>query len=393
VVLAFARMVHYRPGGVLIGMIPFFLVPMILFQQYIGADQLEFRLLVHREGPESEIYTPIDISGQVFQDTLKAWRRYKVKDLQVIVDLAGTEFPFVASQYLQRDRNRIMDDFSTFQEYYPRSRFIPNAMYVYGLAQDMHFDFGVLQRNWTVEYINDLVSPQSEATWRKLVTTYPTSIYAEPARYRLAILAIRNGRLEEAKALLNQLLSHAEKMNVSPATQPAEAVTTLQDLFNEPQQADIPSIDLPSLLEDAQELHELINDNENDPQYGAVPLIELIKLDPHHPKYRDHLLALAIKYANAKLHDNLLIRYADTDPDPKQRRVLLERYADYFLGQDAGAEAIYRLATLLQAWGLANMDSRANAQAVEKYALVIKNYPKSIFAARAKSRLKQLGKM
>jgi outer membrane protein assembly factor BamD (BamD/ComL family) len=393
IVLVFARIVHYRPGGVLIGMIPFFLIPMLLFQRYIGADQLEFRLLVHRYGPDSIIFAPVDISGQVFQDTLKAWRRYKIRNLQEIVDLATTEFPYVAAQYLQNDRDRILEVFNEFQTYYPHSRFIPNAMYIYGLTQDMHFDFGVLQRKWTVEYTTDLVSPQSAPTWRTLIEKYPDSIYAEPARLRLAIQTIRDGHPEVSKMLLRQLLAKAEHLTLTPSTQPAEAVTTLQDLFSEPKQTNIPQIDMSSLLEEAQELLELIENNENDPQFGVLPLSELMKLDSHHPKYRDHLLAMAIKFTGSKLHENLLVRYADTDPDPAQRRVLLERYSDYFLGRDAGAEALYRLANLLEAWGLANMDSQAYRQAEERYSLVIKNYPKSIYATRAKARLKQLKKL
>lgn len=393
IVLAFARLVHYRPGGVLIGMIPFFLIPMLLFQKYIGADQLEFRLLVHRYGQDSAIYNPIDISGQVFQNTLKAWRRYKIRDLQEIVDLATTEFPYVASQYLQRDRNRILTVFEEFQEYYPNSRYIPNALYIYGLTQDLRFDFGVLQRNWTVEYTTDLVGPLSAPTWRKLINEYPDSIYAAPARLRLAILEIRNNHPEESKQLLRQLLSKVDYLNITTTSQPAEVVTTLQDLFTEPKQTDIPPIDMQSLLEKAQELLELIENNEDDPQFGVLPISELMKLDTHHPKYRDHLLAMAIKFTGSKLHDNLLVRYADTDPDPVQRRQLLEKYSEYFLGQDAGAEALYQLANLLQAWGLANMDQQAYQQAEERYKLVIEKYPKSIYAARAGARLKKLGKM
>jgi outer membrane protein assembly factor BamD (BamD/ComL family) len=389
-VLAFARFVHYRPGGVLIGMIPFFLIPVFLFQQYIGVDQLEFRLLVHRYGPDSSVYTPVEISAQVFQETLKVWRRYKLRDLQAIVDLATIEFPFVANTHLQKNRCEILSVFGEFQARYHNSRFMPNAMYMYGLAKDLHFDYGVLQKNWTVEYITDWVSPLSRSTWQTLVETYPDSIYAEPARLRLAILAIRDERIDEARELLDRFLVEAERFRGNFTSRPVEAVPSIFSLFHEPEQNDIPSVNLPELMEQAQELRELIEQNGSDPQFGATPLAELMKLDPHHLKYRDHLLVMAIKFTGGKLHDNLLVRYAVTDPDPNQRRVLLERYAEYFKGQDAGAEALYKLANLLQGWGLANMDNQAYQQARDYYRRVMEKYPDSIYSVRARTRLNQL---
>lgn len=390
VVLAFARLIQYRPGGILIGMIPFFLIPVILFQTYIGADQLEFRLMVHRYGPDSSIYTPVDISARVFQETLRAWRRYKVRDLQAIVDLASSEFPYVATQLLQANRTEILEVFGNFQKKYPQSRFVPNALYLYGLGQDLRFNFGVLQRNWMVEYSSDLVSSQSAPTWEKLVTTYPQSIYAVPARLRLAILEIRKENADRALTLLDDLITHANIFSENPATRPADMVVSLGQLFDEPIRIAIPTVDLAELINQAQELRSLIKNNMGDSRFGEAPLAELMKLDPDHLKYRDHLLELAIRFSDAKLHDNLLVRYAQVDPDPAQRRVLLERYTEYFKGEDAGAEALYKLASLLQAWGLANMDSSAYDQAKGYYENVIRDYPDSIFAPRAREKLRQL---
>jgi outer membrane protein assembly factor BamD (BamD/ComL family) len=389
-VLTFARLVKYRPGGILVGMVPFFTIPVILFQSYIGADQLEFRMTVHRYGPESPIYTPVDISARVFQETLRAWRRYKVRDLQAIVDLAASEFPYVATQMLQENRTELLDVFGKFEREYPQSRFVPNALYLYGLGQDMRFNYGVLQRNWMVEYSFDLVSPLSKKTWERLVKDYPQTIYAVPARLRLAILEIREKKIDRALNLLDDLIKHASHLNENTTTQMAESIGSFGQLFDEPLKVDIPSVDLPVLISQAQELRSLIKNNGNDPRFGAEPLAELMTLDPDHLKYRDHLLELAIRFSDAKLHDNLLVRYAEADPDPKQRLVLLERYADYFKGEDAGAEALYKLASLLQAWGLANMDSQAYDQAVVFYKRVTKEYPDSLYAPRASDRLQQL---
>jgi len=263
-------------------------------------------------------------------------------------------------------------------------------MYIYGLAQDMRFNFDVLRKNWTVEYCTDMVSPASEDTWQRLVYAFPESIYAQPARYRLAVLAIRDEKLAQAKVLLEQLIALAQREIKNTTTQPVQPPTTLRELFAEPEQQNVPGINIHALVEQAQELLELIDQNGNDPQFGAMPLAQLLRLDPNHPRYRDHLLELAIKFSGSKLHDNLLVRYALTDPDPNQRRILLERYSQYFAGQDAGAEAQYELASLLQAWSLANMDTKAYLQAKEYFLRLIRDYPRSIFSARAVINLKHL---
>jgi tetratricopeptide (TPR) repeat protein len=241
-----------------------------------------------------------------------------------------------------------------------------------------------------VEYSFDLVSPLSKQTWEKLVQDYPQTIYAVPARLRLAILAIREKKMDRALSLLDDLISHAKHLNENPTTRLAESIGSFGQLFDEPLKVDIPAVDLADMICQAQELRSLIKNNGNDPRLGAEPLAELMKLDPDHLKYRDHLLELAIRFSDAQLHDNLLVRYAEVDPDPKQLRILLERYADYFKGQDAGAEALYKLASLLQAWGLANMDSQAYDQAEAFYKRVAGEYPDSLYAPRAMERLRQL---
>jgi len=390
-VLGFARLVKYRPGGVLVGMIPFFAIPVMLFNHYIGANQLEFRLLVHRYGPGSLLYSPIDISARVFQETLKDWKRYKVRDLQAIADLTKIEFPYVAQQMLQEDRCKILSVCDRFLAEYPRCRFVPNALYMQGLAMDMRFNYRSLLRNWAVEYTTDLVSPESASVWTRLVDQYSNSVYAQPARFRLAVLALREGKVAVAERLLRDLIDAGQILaRKGPAAQVSEGTINLRDIFTEPPQTDVPAIDLPVLLKQAQELLELVRNNGNDPQFKSEPLAQFMRLDPDHPKYRDHLLELAINYSGSLLHDNLLVRYALTDPDPQQRLELLERYAEIFIGKDAGAEALFEVARLLQSWGLANMDTKAHDQAEDYYSLLIKQYPKSIFAAQAKLKLKEV---
>ncbi len=391
-VLAAAKLLKYRPGGILISMIPFFVIPGILFNIYIGRDQLEFRLMAYRYIPgKSMTFTPVDLSGPVFDATIKKWRRYKIHDLQEIVDLARFEFPFASHVRLQKDRHKVISACEHFRKSYPKSKFMPNVLYVLGLAQDMRFDYTVLRKKWMLEYHTNLVSPQSRSTWLKLFHDYPNSIYSLPAMFRLSVLAVREGNITRARELLQRLIKFSKHMKDTAASRPASRQPkSFIGLFAEPTQTDIPQINLPRIIERAQELLALINNNADDKVFGAKPLAELMRLDPAHPRYRDHLLELAIKFSGAKLHDNLLVRYAMEASDPKEREKLLRRYVKLFKGTDAGAEALYHLARLMQSFGLVNIDPQSYNQAEEYYRTLIHDYPNSIFASRAKKQLKSL---
>ncbi len=393
-VLLVAALLKYRPGGILISMIPFFVIPVILFDRYIGSDLLEFRILAYQFIPgKSMIFTPVDISGMVFESTLKQWRRYRIRNLQTIIDIARFEFPFMAHQVLQRDQEKVMDVCGVFLRKYPSSRYVPNALYILGLANDMRFDYSVLDKKWLVEYHTDFVCKRSRDVWQNLVEKYPESIYAQPARLRLAILLIRDKHIIQAKKYLEEVLEWNKRLAHRTTTRPIRGITSFRQLLAKPVQIDIPQVNLDKISVVARRLLELIEHNADDPQYQAEPIAEMLKLDKTHPKYRDHLLELAIKYANSKLHDNLLVEYALQEKDPFSKRKLLVRYTDMFKQTDAGAQALYELAKLEQSLGLVNMDKQSYESARKHYKLLILRFPKSVFANLARQRLKRLGNM
>jgi outer membrane protein assembly factor BamD (BamD/ComL family) len=387
VVLGFARLVKYRPGGILVMMIPFFAIPVVLFNYYVGVDQLEFRVIAHQYGKESDIFVPVDISNRVFQETIRNWKKYKIRSLQAIVDLAEVEFQYIAEEILQNDRQSILDACDKFRKQFPQSKFIPNVLYITGMAHDMRYDNQVLMKNWIVEYHCDLVSPISRKTWELLVKNYPDSVFSIPGRLRLAILSVRDEDVTQSKKILQDLLDRSQNFSKPADTQPAAASLKL---FTRAESINIPHIEVNDLVEQAQELYDLISQNSDDPIFGNKPLADLMRLDERHPNYHEQLLELAVKYSGGKLHDNLLVRFALTEPDPNQRKQLLERYTTVFMGKDAGAQALYELGRLLQAWGLVNLETQSRKQAVECYKRLQKEYPTSIFTSRAANKLKKL---
>ncbi len=393
-VLLVAALLKYRPGGILVSMLPFFIVPLILFDRYIGSDLLEFRILAYQFIPgKSMIFTPVDISGLVFESTLKQWRRYRIRNLQTIIDIARFEFPFTAHKVLQKDQQTVIDACNAFLRKYPSSQYVPNALYILGLANDMRFDYSVLDKKWTVEYHTDFVCKRSKTVWQKLVREYPNSLYAQPARLRLAILAVRNEQIEQAKRFLQDLLEYNKRLAHKTTTMPTRGITSFKQLLTKPMQFDIPQVNLVQVTIDAKKLFELIEYNANDPQYHAKPLAEMLKLDKTHPKYQDHLLELAIKYPNSELHDNLLVQYALQERNPVTRKSILTRYAEMFRNTDAGAQALFELARLEQSLGLVNLDRQSYELARKHYKLLIARFPRSVFANLAQQQLKQLKSM
>jgi len=373
-VLAFAKLVKYRPGGILISMIPFFAIPGLLFHHYIGADQLEFRLLARHYGTDGENLS-IDVTQKFLQETVRSWQRFKLRDFQAILDMAQQIFPSVAQEITHNHRMAIIEACQRFQRQFGASHFLPNCLFVRALAEDMRFDYTILMQDWQVSFHTDLVSPTSRLLWRQLIDEYPDSLYAQPARYRLAVIATRRGQIDQAVRLLSELVDHDAALVGQPQTMPAES-GTLRNIFVRRRESAIPPVDLAAVKRNAEKLLELIQNNADDPKFGYKPLADLLNLDPHHPKWRTHLLDLAVRYSGSKLHDDLLVLYAVSEPDPRSRQRTLQRYADQFKDQDAGALALFELARTTRALALVDLDPAAVQTASDLFHRVIRQYPR-----------------
>jgi len=389
-VLTLAKIFKYRPGGILLSMIPFFAIPGILFHYYIGADQLECRLLANRYRSDRWANRPsIDITQRVFREAVSRWQLYKIHDLQAIMELATEVFPTVAHQLAYDLRVRIILACEDFQHKYPRSRFVSNELYIQAMAEDLRFDHRLLSEDWRVKFHTDLVSPISAPLWQRLIDAFPDSIYAQPARLRLAILRIRKGQVASAETILHELMNRMPKPPGAQQTQPART-GGWRLVFAKPQHADIPLVDPTEIARKAEELLELIEHNADDPKFGNTPLAELLKLDRHHQDWGKNLLDLAIKYPGSKLHDNLIVMHTLTRSDPRALQQELRRHVKRFRGQDAGVLALFELAQVTRELALADMDEQADAQARDLYRRLIQEYPTHSLARQAAEELARL---
>lgn len=399
-VLAFAKLVEYRPGGILISMITLSAVPAVLFHAYIGADQLEFRILAHKFNPQTVTGSAsVDIRPILLERTLKNLERSNIRNLDDILETTSqtvrSAVQNLAHQQSQQLRVRIIDACRQFRAKYPSSRFMPNQLYLFGLAQDMRFDQSILRSECRVQYHTDLVSPTSRDVWQELINDFPESVYALPARYRLAILQLRKQDTTQAMRLIAELLERLPKFMQSRHDK-SPTPTTLRELFARPSRTDVPAIDLETLEQQAENLLELIQYNADDPKFGNEPLAEFFKLDTHHPKWQSNLLDLAIKkYQRSKLYNNLLVMAALAGADPQKLRADLKRYTEIFKkGDDARATALFQLARLTQSFARVSIDGQGKTQArkraVELYRQLIDEYPNYSLAKRASASLASL---
>jgi len=392
IVLGFARVVQYRPGGVLLSMIPFFVVPVLLFHRYVGSDELEFRLLDHRFGPDSQqVFKPMEDTRRLLwlvgQRTMKKLQPRPL-GVTALIQLAREQFLALANELVEADRKAVVNACQNFQQRFPNSKYLPNVLYIKALALDTKFDQKALWQKSQLTYYNQFVRPQSAPVWEQLRQSAPSNAYAAAAYYRLAVLAAREGKVDRAELLLRQLIDRWGRPVVQ--TQPVESPATLWGLFRRPVQVYRPRIDPQSIVTKGKELLELIDNNRDDPRYGNLPLQKLLALDRQSPDYPARLLQLADEYRDGKLYDNLQVLYALSRENIDERVEMLNGFVRQFSGADAGALACFELARMYQALALARMDRQLNERAVALYRQLIQQYPQSLYAAQAQTGLEKM---
>ncbi|MFQ6048251.1 MAG: hypothetical protein ACE5K7_02680, partial [Phycisphaerae bacterium] len=228
-VLTIAWIVNYRPGAIAPLLAVLFAVPVVLFETQVGRDELQYRLLEARYGPGSRThFREQEVRSRIFELAQRRWRQDPSLDLQAIMQnitlawefeleplgelkdqMAETELTRLASY--QYEVVRACDEFCRAR---PKSRYIPNVLYMKGRALDMRVDMVRFRREGVLSFYDDFPNPVSEQTWATLVTNYPESVPSSVARYKLAVFGVRRGQVDQASRLLKELI---EKFDVGRA--------------------------------------------------------------------------------------------------------------------------------------------------------------------------------
>ena len=368
-IIFIARLVNYRPSAVAPVIAVMFATPAILFHEYVGVDELHYRVLEAKYGPRSERFEPVQDATDTILAMVHHWtnpdldREPRRSALLAIWSADPAEQTALKNRVLRRLLLDLMDDrrdaylaCKDFIADHPTSRYVPNALFIQARALDTRLDERTLVGETAQRALyTDFSHVGSEPVWTNLLTQYPNSPLAVAARLHVAQLRLRKDDADGALAALTPAPAALEPppgADTQPAarlllhTSPAES-----SLDYEPDQD----------LFDAQQLRELIRANRNDPNYGVQPLQALAELDPHRAGYQDQLARLAQRYPDGLLYDNLVVRWATATPDRAARAAKLRACIQRFPTGDALPEAMFELADLdVQAFGSGD-EARRNA--------------------------------
>ena len=304
-VLLIAHWTRYRPGVIAPVVAVLLAVPAWLFYQRVGADELAYALVAGR----------LTASDAAFGDqTLQHWDG-RVADAQR--DLRRRQADLVAAC----DR---------FARRHPRSGRLSAVLWIKGIALDTQISRPALQVG-LVRYYDRYPLPEAEATWQRLVREFPKDPRSAIGRRRLALMAVREGRLDEAESLLAQaaaVLADTFADRSGPAGDSRWEEVFVVD-------PGLPSLEY--LQREAQEIEQFrwtmrangVTDPHN-PE-AAKAFSAYVRLDPQQfgplefaTKVRD----LGRKYINTDLHDNLYLAEALAQTDLTERAGMLADLCD-----------------------------------------------------------------
>ncbi len=346
--LQLAKVLSHRPGPVAPVLSVMFATPVILFHYGVGIDELDYRVLEQQHGPRSRAFEPVqDPTPQILEMVQRIAGDEHLAALYLpdfLEALSGQPFsnPRLILQYLtvefMGDRALAYEACRHFIADHPKSKYVPNVLFIQARVLDTRVDEGSLLRRRPQRVLYaDFPHVQSERVWAALLNQYPESPLATAAALRLAQLHFRRGDFARGIELLGAITQGP----MPPASQPSGEHL----LASAPPEASL-AYEAEPFLQEAWRLRELVSGNRNDPQYGNAPLEQFFRLDPHRVGYRQELQRLLDRFPDAMLADNLHVAYALSLPTPAGQASVLRELAERLPEGDARPEALSRLASI-----------------------------------------------
>lgn len=397
-VLIIARIVNYRPGAVAPVVALMFALPLVLFHLRVGVDELAYRVLELQYGPANRRFA-VDQSPQETQRRIRAlfheWTgRGEEFSGQALDSLWAGDVDYLKrlvreawQASFSAERFTAYEACKRFISDHPRSRYALSAHYLQARVLDTRLDerklAGAAPR---IEYYTDFPHPQSETAWSTLLGAVERTPLAVPAGLRLAQLRARRGEIDAAlDALEIARRCDARLESAALATRPSAA-----DLLA----AEAPEASL--LLERRADriairrLAALLRENRDDRRGGDLPLQQYLSLDEHRIGFAEALLALAERFPESKIRDNVLVRWAIVQADAARREAALVALCGALTpGDDALPEALFQLASIeLQSIGPDAAARRTRGAA--RLRDVVARFDQSVWAVEAGERLRLL---
>lgn len=391
IVLLIARLVNYRPGAIAPLMAIMFALPVALFEAEVGRDELSYRLLEDHYGPGPGSYFEDLVDARpAIEAAARDLARERGDDPEALANLHEqvhlwltlTNESFAALQ------NEAVETARRFRERFPNSRYVPNALYLEGRALDLRVDRELFRKEQIVRYYETFPNAASKPVWRELHDRFPDETPAAEGTYRLALLEARGGNVDEAVALLDDLIERFR--DDARRELPLEEVTGWWRLVAKRPAAGMLRVNIARTVQEARKLRDLLVHN-RDPEQGDQALRDLLSCDPRHPLYRQNLKQLLRdiprRYPLTRLEDNLKVLLAAANPSLSEKISELRRLIDE-LAEEPYSDALPRAwFELGSAYETDNLPERAG----EAYQRLVDQYPDSPWAIEARSRLAAMG--
>lgn len=368
--LAVAKVVNYRPGAITPLMAVMFLTPWFLFMTQVGRDELHYRFLALDYGPGSKkFFVPMDARSSIRDMAAAAWlqdpghvdvERLTARITQAwdehLEPLQPEEVELLTQDWLHKCRAFAREQFEVisrcqkFIEDFGASRYVPCALYIMGRAQDMRVDRVLFRREGQFRFYDDFPSEVSRPTWRELESKFPKSRLAQIARFKMAQLDARAGKVNQALVWLSTIEANETPASGQPDPDAAKAPEPLMakegpdESFYE---------ECKETRAKARALRRLLEDN-RDPLTGDAPLVAFLNCDPRHAAYQQNLAAIVEHFEqrpDMRIRDNIELELAMQLTTPAERARRLERILSECPDGDTRPRVLYELALACEEHG------------------------------------------
>lgn len=397
VALAVAKLINYRPGGVAPVLALVFAIPMYLFHAQVGRDELEFRLLEQEIGPKSTtLFASIDVGAAAHREATRIWSGTSGVSYDAIYRQLLEEDESEALLRVESDRALAVIRCDSFLEHFPASRYASAVLFLKAQALDQRVQRAVLVAEHRIEFHNDMPSRASRTTWQAIVESFPDSPPAAVGMYKLAILDARGGRIDDAISLLSRLEDRFDLPKTT--TQSAASPAVRLSVFQKADPVTGLGVNVKVIVMEARRLREMLTAcredaarpyNEifvvptTDPSSSRHPAQLLLSFDDTDPRYRANLVGLAEAFPGSNTADYVRVRLEQMQPAISLRILKFRQAAEELKGRPAGAEAMFRLAEVLQ-------EDSLTGEARTVLTELIDLYPASCWAVEAGDRLSSL---